>query len=507
MQLRRSPFLRAAVAAVFTTVIIGCAEEYRPWFLGGTLGQSTVAGSVFSAVSGEAFTEVLIQGRTFVQGSVVTTVTYAVNDLTRTPRLIDFNRDGKVDPVVGYQQEQRGVIQILVSYGDPGTVQYASLTLDGGENNWAELSNVSVGDIDGDGNLDLVAATRDGVVYLHHPDGADDTHALSEWGASTGALELISGTTDTLTNDELLAIIAQALGPGTNLDNYVVTVEQGYTSVEIADFDNDGYNDIAASRSLKISLEPQPQTSVEAAYIFAGSLQLLVNPGGATTGEGWTAVPLGTHERHDTLDREGARDLRAFDLNGDGYLDLISTASDDQNVQVAWFENPGVLSASSAWTQHRIGSVRGAYTIDVADVTGDGLVDVIATSPTQMQMVLFEQPTDVEIRGFDWYTVPIVTFESFEPRSVKALDVNADGLLELVVGGTEGAVRYFSPPLLTTDEWIAHNVVTLDPAGDVGLLGYGDLDGDGDVDLVTVVTGSDTNTDRVVWIRNDLVQW
>ena len=505
MQLRRSPMLRATAVAVILTVVIGCAPEYRPWFLGGTLGQTSVAGSVFSADSGRAFTEVLIQGQTFIEGSVVTTVTHQVGDLFRRPILIDFNHDGKVDPVVGYRQEQRGVIQILVSYGNVGTVQFASLTLDGGENAWAELADVGVADIDGDGNLDLIAATRDGVVYLHHPDDADQTHALNGWGAATGAEELISGTTDTITNDELLAIIAQAVGVGVNLDNYLITVEQGYTSVEIADFDRDGYNDVAASRSLRISLEPKSQVSLPPVYIFAGSLQLLVNPGGATTGAGWTAVPLGTHERHNTPDREGARDLRACDLNGDGYLDLISTATDDQNVQVAWFEHPGIVAASSPWSQHRIGSVRGAYTIDVADVTGDGLVDVVATSPTQMQLVLFVQPSDVQNRGFDWYTVPIVDFESFEPRSVKALDVNGDETYELVVGGTAGAVRYFSPPVLLTDQWIAHDIVTLDPPGDVGLLGYGDLDADGDVDIVTVVTGDDA--DRVVWIRNDLFQW
>ena len=43
--------------------------------------------------------------------------------------------------------------------------------------------------------------------------------------------------------------------------------------------------------------------------------------------------------------------------------------------------------------------------VDVADLTGDGLVDVVATSPTQMQMVLFVQPANVAERGYDWYTV------------------------------------------------------------------------------------------------------
>ena len=47
-------------------------------------------------------------------------------------------------------------------------------------------------------------------------------------------------------------------------------------------------------------------------------------------------------------------------------------------------------------------------------------------------------------------------------------------------------------------------MVTFEDGGTVGLLGYGDLDGDNDLDLVATVDTTEENLSRTVWIRNDL---
>lgn len=452
-----------------------------------------------------AFTEQLIQARTFTDGTAVTTVTYLAGDATRRPLGIDFNGDGKIDPVVAYGQTQ-AVLQILLSQGGPGEVRFASLTLDS-KRDMENLADVAVGDIDGDGALDLVGAAEGAVWYFHHPTGAPTTE-MALWGNQDQADDLaerIEASAGGLTDSELEALLAQALGPGVNLDDYIVTIKQLYTNVEIGDMDGDSDNDVIASRLFKISLEPRPEVPVEPLVVTDGDVFVFLNPGGAIDGHNWTAISAGRHERQARTDRDGAAGLLLNDLDGDGDLDLVSAARDDNNVQVAWFENPGgPLDPNFFWTQWRIGSVRDAFAIDVADLTGDNRPDVVATGGAQKQLVLFVQPDGGPKRSYDWDAAVIVDFDSYEPRDVKAVDIDNDGVRELVLTGTGGAVRYFEQGLFPTGTWNGVVVANFDPPGEVGLVGYGDLDGDGDLDLVTVIDNSEDNAERVSWIRNEL---
>ncbi|GMU80141.1 MAG: hypothetical protein AMXMBFR47_00120 [Planctomycetota bacterium] len=505
----RAPIgLLAGSLALAAVLSAGC-ENYPFLENGGRStgkGADAVAGDTIQSTGG--FSEVLIQGRTFIDGSSAATTTYGVGDLTRTPVGIDFNRDGKIDPVAGYGPANLGgVVQILLSKGAPGSVDFSYLSLDG-NGRWTRLSDVAAGDMDGDGAPDIIAAASDGVIYLHNP-GAGNETTLRDWGAVDPDAEFLAGSTAILTNDEIEAILSDVLPAGTNLDDYDVSVEQGYTRVIIADMDGDGANDVVASRRLKINLEPKDNANVPPLAVIAGELQIFKNPAvGATDGTGYQLITVGRHERYIELDRQGASSVMAYDMDRDGDLDIVSAARDDVNAQLAWFENPGRVefSATDQWTQWRVGSLRDIAGFDIADFTGDGRADVIATGAAQQQMVLFEQPAEGPRREYDWDSSVIVTFESFQPLDVRALDIDSDGALEAVVGGTLGAIRYFEPGADPRKAWTGAKVIDLAP-GDVGTLGFGDLDADGDLDLVVVVNDTATeaeNADRIVWIRNDM---
>ena len=292
------------------------------------------------------------------------------------------------------------------------------------------------------------------------------------------------------------------------LSDYVITVEQLYTNVETADFDGDGDYDVATSRSFVIDLQPRAEGLVEPIQIVDGDVMILVNPGFAPDGNNWTQLSIGRHERQFRLDRDGATGLLVHDMDGDGQFDVVSSARWDNNCQVAWFRNPGgVLTTENPWTQYRVGSVRDSWALDIGDVTGDDWPDLIATGGEQMQTMLFVHPGVVFPDGryeYDWDSHVITNFRSYAPRDAKLLDLDNDGVLELVLSGTEGAVRYFEAPADPTQEWSGATVVTFDDGGTVGLLGYGDLDGDNDLDLVATVDTTEENLSRTVWIRNDL---
>lgn len=507
-------------------VTAGCDSAYIPIWLGGGGSAHIVQGSGGPFLTPEAFSEELIQARTFKKGTSVTTATYRLDDLGdedviddaevlfRRPYGIDFNGDGKLDPVVGYGDDQ-AVIQILLSdpAAAPGEVDYISLTLDS-KRDMENLADVAVGDIDRDGALDIIAAAEGSLWYFHHPTGQPTT-ALHLWGNQDPNDELrerIDASNSALTDAELQAIITQALGPGVRVEDYIITIEQLYTNVEIGDMDNDGDNDVVASRSFIITLTPKPDVPVPPLQIVDGDVMVFVNPGFANNGYNWAALSVGRHERQTRLDRDGAEGLMLYDLDADGDLDIVSAASKDNNVQVAWFENPvrnrvtqpgPMLAVDDVWNQWRVGSIRDARGIDIADLTGDGRADIVATGGEQMQMILFEQPATGPQRAWDWDSHVMVTFETYEPRDVKVFDLDNDGELEVVAAGTNGGVRYGEPTGNPQDPWQLFIVLTFNPPGEVGWLGYGDVDGDGDLDLVTVVAGEDDNASRISWIRNE----
>ena len=82
-----------------------------------------------------------------------------------------------------------------------------------------------------------------------------------------------------------------------------------------------------------------------------------------------------------TTNADGAYEIEAVDFDGDGDTDVVTAAKISD--QFAWYENDG--STPPVWTLHVIDSgttnADGAQDIEAVDLDGDGDTDVVTAAP------------------------------------------------------------------------------------------------------------------------------
>lgn len=190
------------------------------------------------------------------------------------------------------------------------------------------------------------------------------------------------------------------------------------------------------------------------------------------------------------------------DINGDGKPEIV--AIDNINGCIIYFEYDGDPRDSRSWTSHYVteGGMPGAYDVDVADFNGDGRLDVAASGwRIGNQFAWFEN------RGSTWRK-HLIDRNASEARMVRAADINQNGLPDLVGTASGGGevVWYANPGDLIDQVWKKY-VIDSSPRPMHGQ--PVDVDQDGDVDVVMSL-GSNKNQDtytpafhQVVWYEND----
>ncbi len=271
----------------------------------------------------------------------------------------DLDGDGNPDLASG---EVNGALRVWQNDGTPFNGAWSGLqagSTPAGE--W--LLSVKAGDMDGDGDLDLVTGNTGGAVRLWSNDGTPFTGTwpqtlVGTTGGGVNAVDL-----GDLDNDGDLDIAsAQSVGAtaevivwrndgGTWTRFDVGTQDADMNTLVLADLDNDGDPDIVTS------------SSTSAAH---GEVIVWQNNG---LGSSWT--------RQDV----GELNIQVFalgvgDLNGDGLPDIVS--GDRNNNVIAWQNSGSPFSATWSIAQ-TLGSVpdplRG---LTIADLNADGLPDVLS---------------------------------------------------------------------------------------------------------------------------------
>lgn len=141
------------------------------------------------------------------------------------------------------------------------------------------------------------------------------------------------------------------------------------------------------------------------------------------------------------------------DLDYDGNLDVI--ASEGQfGDSVVWYEAPD--DPEDSWSEHFIGTLEYPFDIDVYDIDLDGDLD-IATNADYWDVLVLESPSDPT---GNWIKHTIES-NLEAARCVKVRDLNNDNNPDIVaVGGAADAVIWYESTGNLTDTWKKHYVDT-----------------------------------------------
>jgi hypothetical protein len=176
--------------------------------------------------------------------------------------------------------------------------------------------------------------------------------------------------------------------------------------------------------------------------------------------------------------------IAVADINGDGKPDLVVANRGDSNGNTNNGTVSVLLGNGDGTFQTAVDYASGggfANSVAVADVNGDGYLDVVVANICQTDGCSGNGPIGVLIGNGDGTFHTAVTYDSgtISPQSVAIADVNGDGKMDIVVAGDSVAVL------------LGNGDGTFQTAVNYGSSAYGpqslviaDLNGDGQLDLV-----------------------
>jgi len=342
---------------------------------------------------------------------------------------------------------------------------------------------VHAADLDGDGDKDLLVASRDDgrVTWfrnrLPHRTAQVPASALRTLGVYTSARHITAADLDGDGDRDLLSSADRAFvwhensgeKPATFTAHAIASSINGGRWAEAGDLDHDGDLDLMLASTKN------------------GSVFWYENNG---------ARPPVFTEHVAASGLGGPRALAIADIDRDGDLDAVIPSDDDH--RVVWLENNG--ARPPVFTLRVIDSTSPAdgyfRTVSIADMDRDGDPDVVAASANGDQVIIYfnqgNRPATFSkqvIGGADY------------PLHVHAADVDGDGDLDVLVASeidgdislfenTDGHAGSFAKRIIDNDAPTAHAVAS------------GDIDSDGDMDVVGAIEGNNT----FVWYENDGAQ-
>jgi len=313
----------------------------------------------------------------------------------KSPVLGDVDGDGRLDVVIGASLPSPAGGVVFAWHGDGTSVTGWPSTLTDA------VGNPALGDLDGDGHLEVVVGCRDHNVYAWHGDGTP----VAGWPRATGGDAAGWPTLADLGGDGHLEVIVAAGdakvyvwdGSGTLAAGWPQSTGVVAGGTTVGDLDGDGHPEILAGGGVPDPGGIPPFDAV--LFVFrddgtpligwpqstpwrsaapprlgdldgAGDLEFVTADG--FSDDFWAAYDNGTVMPHWPWLATGITPVLA-DVDGDGYLEIVAPA--DYKIY-AWHGDPWFPVAG--WPQ-AFGETSSECAI--ADLDGDGSVEVVAGTP------------------------------------------------------------------------------------------------------------------------------
>jgi len=314
-------------------------------------------------------------------------------------------------------------------------------------------------DLDGDGLLDIVSASStDNTVAWYKNLGGDAWSGKNDITYSSNGARIVD-TGDVDGDGDVDVVVASYYddavrwiendGTGVFTETHLITTSAvNAQGVELADLDGDGDLDVISASSGDNTVAVYLNIGVDGSFC---EIKRIVDDNAF-----------------------GVRTVIAVDLDGDGDNDLVSASKDDNTV--AWYPNDGAASFPEKVVISNTSF--GAYSLVARDIDADGDMDLFVASNGDDTVALWRN------EGAGVFTKTIIYAEADFVLSVTAFDFDRDGDMDVASASYfDGIIRWYENLDGNGTTWQNHTLY-------VGAQGHyvstGDLDGDGDEDLIAV---------------------
>jgi hypothetical protein len=374
----------------------------------------------------------------------------------------DLNGDGSLDIVlgnVGSEPRGRTAELVFLNTGSP-EAPFAGVTPDSLDGSASGTLTVAVGDLNGDGALDIFAGNRDvgngfdgtDRIYLNNarPDPLNLTPRPFPPGRAVAALDIALGDLDA---DGSLDIVLGTRGE-----------ELVYLSRGPSPFTSDPA-ELPGSSATTLSVELATLNGDDALDLIT------IGPDGAqyhlNNGDGSFGAPV------PVAGSPGGATLAVGDLDGDGDLDLVAGTA------VLLSGGPSARFTGAARSD--LAGAGDVSDVALGDLDGDGDLD-LAAATSGPELLYLNNGT---ARPFEGVAPQQIAGSEDRSQALALGDLDGDGDLDLITGNRRRPARYYLNNGSAQPFAGVAGAAVSDEQYDTADLALGDFDRDGDLDLVT----------------------